>query len=66
MESVVSVELEDKQKLIMKAGNLVCILKMNAMIELIMIDLIQLGDYRKIDSANVINIVREDKKEREF
>ena len=63
MESVVYVELEDRLRQIMRVGKVVFILKMNAMIELTTIDLILLGELRRIDSVNAID-TKTDKKER--
>jgi hypothetical protein len=56
-ENVVYVALVDKQKLTTRAGNLVFILRTNAMIDPITGAQLLLGDWRKIDSANVTDTV---------
>jgi hypothetical protein len=63
MENVVYVGLEDRLRLIMRVGKVVFILKMNAMIELTTIDLIQHGEPRRIDSVNAIDMRTNKKRE---
>ena len=64
MGNAVCVGLAVRLNQIMKAGNLEYIRRMNVTIEVIIIEATKLGELIRLDSVNVINTQRPNKKER--